>query len=227
MEQQISDIHLNKMKLSAENTAAIFENIRSTALSIYEQYLGEKSEQRVLIKPALAQTLHFKIRNLNETPSELWFDKVLEVVYERMAVEFLPSFKKSKAYIKLLQELDLLQQVNAEEDSISLNSNESLENNENQIHHISKRDFLSLDGGHKSVKHVRSLSDVTTFTGKSNGETKIRSSSQEKRPLKYNIDPTEAEEKVEDDLKTGDYKLSVNIIETGEFTTLCSGNLCC
>lgn len=215
VEQQISDLHLNKT--SAENVAAVFDNIRSTALSIYEQYLGERSEQRVLMKPALAQTLHFKIRNLNETPSESWFDKVLEAVHERMAIEFLPSFKKSKAYIKLLQELDLLQQANAEEDSISLNSNESLENNENQIHHMSKRDFLSLEGGHKSVKHVRSLSDVTTFTGKSNGEVKFRSSSQEKRLTSYNSDPVEAEEKIEDDLKTGDYKLSVNIIETGKF----------
>lgn len=170
------------------------------------------------LKSSLVQSLYFKIRNLNETPSELWFDMVLEIVYDRMANEFLPSFKKSKAYIKLLQELDLLQQANAEEDNISLNSNDSLENNENQPQPSNRKiDFLSADSGHKSVKHVRSLSDVTMFSGKNNGDVKYRSHSQEKRTFSNTADMAKvSEEKAIKDLKTGDYKLSVSIIETGK-----------
>lgn len=76
VEQQLSDLHLNKLKGGLDNTAAIYDNIRSTAFSIYEQYLGEKAEQKVQLKPTVVQTLHFKIRNLSETPSELWFEQV-------------------------------------------------------------------------------------------------------------------------------------------------------
>ncbi|CAH1994332.1 unnamed protein product [Acanthoscelides obtectus] len=172
VEQQLSDIQLNKSKASAENVAVVYDNIRSTAFSIFEQYLGEKCENRVQLKSTLVQTLHFKIRNLNEVPCASWFDKVLEVVYERMETEFLPPFRKSKAYFRLLQELDLVQQTNNEEDVLSVNSNESLENNDAQqsamtsAQHVEKFDFLTVDYNQKSVKHVRSLSDVTTFTGK-------------------------------------------------------------
>ncbi|KAJ8963569.1 hypothetical protein NQ314_005543 [Rhamnusium bicolor] len=153
VEQQISDLHLNRTKISAENVTAVYDTIRSTALSIYEQYLGEKSEQKVQIKPSLMQAVHFKIRNLSETPSELWFDKILEALYEKMANELLPHFKKSKAYIKLLQELDLLQQTNAEDDMISITSTDSLENNDtsklsdslSQLAQISKKSEFFVD----------------------------------------------------------------------------------
>lgn len=86
VEQQLSDIHINKMKSLNENTASIYENIRSTALSIYDQYLGDKSQQRIQLKPSLVQTLFFKIRNLTEPPSELWFDDVQAAVCEKLQV---------------------------------------------------------------------------------------------------------------------------------------------
>nr|CAH7757697.1 unnamed protein product [Callosobruchus chinensis] len=176
VEQQLLDLQVNKMKVSGENVAIVYDNIRSTALSIFEQYLGEKCEHRVELKPALVQTLHFKIRNLNEVPCASWFDNVLEVVYVRMETNFLPAFRKSRAYFRLLQELDLVQQVNNEEDVISLNSGDSLENNDVQpatttsAQQVEKMDFLTVDSNQKSVKHVRSLSDVTMCTGKAEGE---------------------------------------------------------
>ncbi|XP_018577466.1 sorting nexin-13 isoform X2 [Anoplophora glabripennis] len=228
VEQQISDLHLNRTKLSTENVSSIYESIRSTALSIYEQYLGEKCEQKILLKQSLVQELYFKIRNLNETPSELWFDKILEAMYEKIEKEFLPSFKKSKAYIKLLQELDLLQQATAEEDAISINSTDSLENNEaskfsdnlSHLTQISKKgELLTVDSTQKSVKHARSLSDVTMFTGKNDTDLKSRSSSQDSKKIKIVADSLDIEEEAlktaERCLKTGDYVLSVNIIETG------------
>lgn len=230
MEQQISDLHLNRMKFSTENVSSIYDSIRSTALSIYDQYLGEKSEQKVLLKQSLTQELHFKIRNLNETPSELWFDRILEAMYERMEKDFLPSFKKSKAYIKLLQELDLVQQASTEEDTISINSTDSLENNEAsklsdglpQLAQINKKgELLVVDSTQKSVKHARSFSDVTMFTGKNDSDLKSRSSSQDSKKIKIVADSLDIEEEAvktaEQSLKTGPYVLVVNIIETGKF----------
>lgn len=194
------------------------EGIRSTALSIYEQYLGEKSEQRVQIKPSLSQAIYFKIRNLNETPSDLWFDSILEVLYERMAIEYLPYFKKSKAYIKLLQELDLLQQGNPEDDTISLNSNESTDSTENLATAQSpKMDFLQVNSSPKNVKHARSLSDVTTL-GKQEKDMKLPCANPESSLQKKNNElDCESKEKIEENLKTGIFTLTVNIIETGKF----------
>lgn len=224
VEQQISDLHLNRSKLSTENVSAVYESIRSTALSIYEQYLGEKSEQKIQLKQSLVQELHFKIRNLNETPSELWFDRIMEAMFDKMETEFLPPFKKSKAYIKLLQELDLVQQTAAEEDTISLNSTDSLENetaklSDNLVQIGRKGDLLAVNNAQKSVKHARSFSDVTMFTGKNDVESKSRSSSQESKKIRSIAANLEIEEEViktvEQSLKTGQYILSVNIIETG------------
>lgn len=194
------------------------EGIRSTALSIYEQYLGEKSEQRVQMKPSLSQALYFKIRNLNETPSELWFDNVIEVIYERMVNEYLPTFKKSKAYIKLLQELDLLQQGNPEDDSISINSNESSDSNENlaTTTQPTKMDFLQVNCSPKNVKHVRSLSDVTTLT-KQEKDIKLSNINLESNvETKNNEFFIDTRENIQENLKTGHFRLTVNIIETGK-----------
>lgn len=173
VEQQLSDLHINRIiKGSSENSAPIYEAIRSTAQSIYNQYLGDKSDQHVQIKPALSQSLYFKIRNLNEIPSELWFDEVQQALFDKMENDenYLPAFKKSKAYVKLLQELDLVQQNATEEDNISLNSNESLEAEQNKL--FLGENFLTLESVGKSVKHVRSFSDVTMFVSKNNGEGK-------------------------------------------------------
>lgn len=215
VEQQISGLYLTKSKVPVDNTATVLEGIRSTALSIYEQYLGEKSEQKVQIKPSLSQAIYFKIRNLNETPSDLWFDNILDVLYERMANEYLPSFKKSKAYIKLLQELDLLQQGIPEDDTISLNSNDSTDNTDNlSATHSPKMDFLQANSSPKNVKHVRSLSDVTVL-GKQEKEVKLPYANQEKRLLEKNNELLC--ESGDENLKTGNFSLTVNIIETGKY----------
>lgn len=170
------------------------------------------------MKPSLSQALYFKIINLNETPSEMWFDRVLEALYERMVNDYLPAFKKSKAYIKLLQELDLLQQGNPEDDSISLNSNESSDSNENlttTTTQANKMDFLQVNSA-KNVKHVRSLSDVTTFTNKQEKDANnVTGSGVE--ISKNNVSLTHNTEKnIEENLKTGNFRLTVNIIETGK-----------
>ncbi|KAJ8976214.1 hypothetical protein NQ317_008095 [Molorchus minor] len=221
--QQTSEINLNKSKISTETTNLMYDTIRSTALSIHDQYLAENSEQKVEMKLSLVQTLHFKIRNLNETPTPHWFDNILEALYDRMENDFLPPFKRSKAYIKLLQELDLVQQINPEDDAISINSNDSLENNEaaklsdnlSQLTSIGRKgDLLAVDSALKSVKHARSFSDVTVFTG---NDIDVRSEngclSDKMETISDNLISKEIVE--EKDLKVGEFSLSVNIIETG------------
>ncbi|XP_072388221.1 sorting nexin-13-like isoform X2 [Diabrotica undecimpunctata] len=216
VEQQLSNLHLTKIiKGSTESFGPIYENIRSTALSIYDQYLGEKIEQRVQIKPTLIQALHFKIRNLNETPSETWFDGVLEATYEKMESKHLPLFKKNKSYVKLLQELDLLQQPNSEDDVVSINSNESLEIIDPFPIATKKMEFLTVIDNPKNVKHVRSLSDVTMPVGTNESEIKYFSSGQETTSTNE-TDAIKEKKKVDQKaLTSGDFNITINIIETG------------
>ncbi|XP_066157818.1 sorting nexin-13-like isoform X1 [Euwallacea fornicatus] len=197
---------LNK---SSEHSSAIYEWVRSTALSIYDQFLGGKKEERVQINEHLSQNLHFKIRNLNERPSEHWFDNVHEALLEKMERECLQPFKKSKIYVKLLHELDLVPQGFAEEDNLSLNSVENLEVGEGSAKY--NNNFLTVEPPSKlasSMKHVRSLSDVTMFKNE-NGEAVFNP-----HTCKENIESRVEEEK-NLELKTGDFVLNVNIIETG------------
>lgn len=145
--------------------------------------------------------------------------QVLEAVYDKLENEYLPLFKKSKAYYKLLQELDLIQQPTTEEDALSLNSNDSLENNDNASQSLQskKYEFLSVNSSPKNIKHVRSFSDVSSVIGKTEVETKSRSSSHDKRfVVSCNNNSQERGNKAEEgSLKTGDFTLTVTVIETG------------
>ncbi|KAK9869740.1 hypothetical protein WA026_003476 [Henosepilachna vigintioctopunctata] len=220
VEQQLSDIHINKMKGNTENIQTVYKNIRTTALSIFEQYLGEKSENQVKVKSSLVQSLHFKIRNLNEVPSDLWFDEVQQFIHDKMenSPDYLPAFKKSRIYIKLLQELDLLQQPANEYDTISLNSDENLDVSEPKSYVtpsflISKpledESFICIENIQKSFKHTRSLSDVDVVTFNENlGFLENREKDQVEPP-------SLADENLKKSLKSENFSLTVNIIEAG------------
>lgn len=185
----------------SENASLIYEKARSTALGIYEQFLGGE-EERVDINEDLAQSLRFKIRNLNERPSESWFETVKRVLFEKMESESLAAFKSSKTYIKMLHELDLVPQSIAEEDSGSLNSMESLEGEA-----LKPNRLLAVEQSPKPVKHARSFSDVTMFKGAENGQAFNPHLEDDAARL---MAKNQAET-----LKTGEYGLGVNIIETG------------
>ncbi|CAG9769009.1 unnamed protein product [Ceutorhynchus assimilis] len=192
--KELAELKLSKV--SSENALAMYDMIRSTALSIYDQYLGGKKEERVQINEDLVQSVHFKIRNLNEKPNEFWFDKVKETLFEKMEIECLAQFKKSKTYVKLLHELDLMPQSITEEDSVSLESLEKESNN-----------FLKVEQSPKTVKHARSFSDVTMFkTENGNGATNFN-------PYLKEADLVDSAKT--EDLKTGEFDLTANIIEAG------------
>lgn len=164
------------------------------------------NEERVQIDENILQSVHFKIRNLNEIPNEFWFDRIQEVLFEKMKHECLGPFKKSKIYIKLLHELDLVPQNFTEEDSASLNS---IEDTETWKPDGVGNNYLTIEQSPR-MKHVRSLSDVTVF--KNGGVTAFSGGIAEKPQENLTLE----NDKEYVDLKRGDFELGVNIIETGK-----------
>ncbi|XP_065164268.1 sorting nexin-13-like isoform X2 [Atheta coriaria] len=227
VEQQLCDLQLNKMKgISNDNAASIYENIRSTAASIYDQYIGDKSEYKIDVNQGIVHKLFFRIRNINEEPSELWFDDVQKAIFDIMQSheDFLPGFKKHKSYFKMLEELDLIQQNVVEEDVLSLNAYDTLdleyrhqqvpENGSSNSHtgngytaSQTNELLLTPDALERVSKHTRSLSDVPYLKV---DQESIGSSNSDLT----NVKPEEEQEK-DENLRVGMFTLCVKIIETG------------
>ncbi|CAG0880415.1 unnamed protein product [Darwinula stevensoni] len=101
--------------------ASELEKMRQPALQIYHQYLSDKASPKVKLDDTLVRQLYQKLQC--EVPRETWFDGIQHILKEKLADEpFLPSFRRSPNYIKLLAELDLLKDGcrSDEEDSASL-----------------------------------------------------------------------------------------------------------
>lgn len=239
-EQQILNVKINEMKGIDENASLVYDKLRETAFNIYEQYLSEKSQNKLHVHSTLVQTLYFRIKNLTDNPSELWFDDIQKYIYEKLKTndQFLPGFERSPSYLKLLAELDLLGQNNLEEDVLSISS---LENNESsdtssykdsvENNDIGDKDFLLSDSVQKLTKHARSfsdISDIATLTKNKENFTTHKSESQqfdvvikESESVKKEESCKKKEEEeinVEEEynkLRTGNFTLSVDIIETG------------
>lgn len=126
-EQQISDRELQKLQGSSGDATSKsknmdLENLKEAAIKIYQQYLSEKASVRLQLDDALVKNLFVRIRS--EPVRETWFDDLQTCCYEKLRTEdrFLPAFKRSISYVKLLAELDLLKDPASEEDSRSLDS---------------------------------------------------------------------------------------------------------
>lgn len=238
-EQQIANIECNKMKGINENTNIVYDKIRETAFNIYDQYLSEKSQHKLDIHPKLVQTLFFRIKNLTDQPSELWFDDIQKFIYDKMQTQddFLPGFERSSSYLRLLAEFDLIGQTNLEEDELSLSSLDTVEmnsetqsnksNNSDVTNDLPEKDYLSVtrsDSMQKITKHARSYSDITDIAAisKSKQENKAHKSESHQQFDLFAADesiskpePIEPEEDYSK-LKVGNFTLSVDIIEAGE-----------
>lgn len=189
---------------------------------MFDEYIGSKSKHKLDLKPTLMQELYFKIKNLSKTPSEMWFDDIQDEIYHKLKTEeeFLPGFKKSRSYLKLLEELDLVQQNVVDEDNISLTSLENLEVGvddsiqQKQVGKIVQNDnFLSVEVENKSIKHVRSLSDVTYLTAKSEMRNDSPTIANGKAQM---LEGSSSELNSEKNLKSDNFDLRVTIIETGK-----------
>lgn len=124
--------------------------------------------------------------------------------------------------MKLLQDLDLIHQPIAEEDTASLNSLESLEIPESthtntHLKSNNSEPYLTVENCTKSMKHVRSLSDVTDLqTDPLSASKDIRNGDvckEDTTKVKFEID----------DFKKGEFTLSVRFIEAGNY--YCSSEL--
>lgn len=125
-EQQISDIELQKLQGNETDTSKSrnldLENLKEAAVKIYQQYLSDKASIRLQLDDTLVKNLSARMKS--ETVRETWFDELQNCCYEKLRNEerFLPAFKHSVSYVKLLAELDLLKDPVSEEDSRSLDS---------------------------------------------------------------------------------------------------------
>ncbi|XP_076236973.1 sorting nexin-13 isoform X2 [Calliopsis andreniformis] len=129
-EQQISDIELHKLHVTQASSSITsskrknndLENLKEAAIKIYQQYLSDKASPKLQLDDILVKTLLNRIKT--ESVKEIWFDDLRACCYEKLQNEdrFLPGFKRSIAYVKLLAELDLLKEPGSEEDSKSLDS---------------------------------------------------------------------------------------------------------
>ncbi|XP_012285877.1 sorting nexin-13 isoform X2 [Orussus abietinus] len=129
-EQQISDIELQKLRanhvpstggLSKQRNADL-ENLKEAAVKIYQQYLSDKASPKVQLEDTLVRNLVTRIKT--EPIKETWFDELQACCYDKLQSEdrFLPAFKRSVSYVKLLAELDLLKDPASEDDAKSLDS---------------------------------------------------------------------------------------------------------
>lgn len=127
------------------------QSLQEAAINIYDTYLNpeSRSNHKIKIDEDIACRIYHRIKN--EPLSETWFDEAQEQVLQAMKdnPNLFPKFKVSIHYIKLLSELDLLKEAavnhnnnnnnhghinslshrqNSDEDSLSIDSRSSIEN---------------------------------------------------------------------------------------------------
>ncbi|XP_047739096.1 sorting nexin-13 [Hyalella azteca] len=86
---------------------------------MYEQYLSEKANPRVVIDDSIVKRLILRLRS--EHVTETWFDEVQQALVNTMMENdlFLPGFRRSVWYVRLLAELDLLRDTSRSDDDDS------------------------------------------------------------------------------------------------------------
>lgn len=122
------------------------ENLKEAATKIYQQYLSDKASSRVQLDDALVKAFLARMKS-SEQVKETWFDELQACCYEKLQSEdrFLPAFKRSVSYLRLLAELDLLKDVVSEDDSKSLDSI-SLSSINNELDIVEEHTEMQRDG---------------------------------------------------------------------------------
>ena len=108
-EQQLSEVKVQQLK-GYLNGAPDMEMLRVIGHNIYDQYLSKHADPRVPLDPMVDKQL--KKRLDSGEPSPFVFDDIQLKVFNIMQKEehFFPEFKTSPYYVKMLAELDLLQE---------------------------------------------------------------------------------------------------------------------
>ncbi|XP_034946039.1 sorting nexin-13-like [Chelonus insularis] len=177
-EQQISDIELQKLQNnqssahsgSSKKKNINLENLKEAAIKIYQQYLSDKASVKLQLDDSLVKSLLVKFKT--EVVKETWFDELQACCYEKLQNEdrFLPSFKRSMSYVKLLAELDLLKDPTSEDDIKSLDGisvssmNNELEQSEEENRGNDQNKMKSLKENIQS--NSNSSASLTSMSGK-------------------------------------------------------------
>ena len=246
-EQKISEIELEKIcrehtssKEIKRRTAGL-ENLKEAAIKIYQQYLSDKADLKLQLDDNLANNLLMRLKN--ECVKETWFDELQICCYEKLKNDnrFLPAFKRSVSYMKLLAELDLLKNSTSEDDSKSLDSidassmsneievvqtswieSQEAETQSNSSSSSSSREAGSdlkaldeLEGDIKSLKGIRELqkagNEFENVTKGKEATVYFESNSEQVFPMNESIYDPNVIKK----LQQGHFRISAIIIETG------------
>ncbi|XP_011499645.1 PREDICTED: sorting nexin-13-like [Ceratosolen solmsi marchali] len=247
-EQQLSDIELLKIRSVQCNLTSLLkkknidlENLKEAAAKIYQQYLSDKASSKLQLDDALVKSLLTKIKN--GQVKNTWFDELESCCYEKLQNEdrFLPAFKRSVSYLKLLAELDLLKDPASEDDSKSLDSI-SLSSINNELDTLEEHIEIQKDG-EKVKNEVTSISRESKSKSSSCDELLEGSTStdcRDERLLRQPVDScrisegkdmnfymeanteqflkfdnTAYDQNVIKKLQQGRFELTVEIIETG------------
>lgn len=85
-----------------------YETVKEAAKYMYDQYLSEEAITRVPLDDFLiSKFLHYL---KSDEPHDLWFEAIQDRVFEVLKTDdhFFPAFKKSQAYVKMLLDLEII-----------------------------------------------------------------------------------------------------------------------
>ncbi|XP_045026303.1 sorting nexin-13 isoform X3 [Daphnia magna] len=101
--QRSSDVDLNL-------PGQILMSLQESAMGIFTQYFSENATPSLCIDDVIVRRLLYNLKN--EPPLESWFDEVKSAVTYKLEKDerFLPSFRKSFGYVRMLAELDMLKE---------------------------------------------------------------------------------------------------------------------
>ncbi|XP_014677550.1 PREDICTED: sorting nexin-13-like, partial [Priapulus caudatus] len=115
-EQQLSAAHLRRMaQPGAPASTGGGTQLGEAARNIYDQYLSEKSTQKLKVDEHVVRKVWTSLGR--EPLTEYLFDEVQARVYDALQEDrFFPAFRRSQIYVKLLAELDLLKDAGNKSD---------------------------------------------------------------------------------------------------------------
>ncbi|XP_064647759.1 sorting nexin-13-like isoform X2 [Lineus longissimus] len=156
MEQQMNNARIKQL-INGNTLEPDVENLREMAMVIYDQYLSEKSTQRIKLDSDLVKRTLQRIKNgpIDDEVFEEAQARVADILQED---KYFLAFQKSQMYIKLLAELDLLQDGNrSDTEDFGTTDDESLSSKTSSLH-------AKLKDLHNIMYHNQSTEDVASVS---------------------------------------------------------------
>ncbi|XP_046643877.1 sorting nexin-13-like [Daphnia pulicaria] len=121
-----------RYNISEQNSPGqILMSLQESAMSIFSQYFADNVSTRLQIDDVVVRRLLYNLKN--EAPVDTWFDEAKSAIICKIEKDerFMPSFRKSIGYIRMLAELDMLKEASKsdDEDLRSLDDQNTYESN--------------------------------------------------------------------------------------------------